>query len=1165
MSVQFVIGPSGSGKTYQILQRMKKEAMENPHGKYLVLVPEQFTLQTQKALVEGSSRHAILNIDVLSFVRLAYQILSVRGGVSNPVLEDSGKNMLVRKVMREKKDDLHVLGYGSSRMGMIEEVKSLLSEFGQYGIGQEQLQKMVSYAKEKGKTLLADKLEDMAVIKERFDEKLENRYMTSEGLFDALCHALDQDSLLGEKHLGNAVIFLDGFTGFTPSQYGLLKKIFQYGKKVYVSITAPLTFDCVKPLMEHDLFYMSSQTVKRVRILCTEAGVELDSPQYIGTKEDVLYRFRESQELAALERELFRYPYHVFSDEVKDIHIRELKDREEEVCICATTIRRLVRYEGYHYREIAVIVGDVPGYERYIRTIFQRNGIPFFMDQKKHIMDNPLSRMVLGIFRLLQSNFSREAVIDLLRCGLYPVEQSVVDDLENYILALGIRGQKRYEKEWDRHTRTEKDKDLSDINQVREQLYQDMQPFLSLAARKDATVEDYSRVLYEQLVKWNCYERLEERAKQFEQQGKPLLAREYHGVYPILSELLSHLVELLGQDQTNPQEYGELLEAGLSEGKVGLIPAGSELVMTGDLERTRLKDIKALFVLGVNDGVIPPSSSGDGGILNDLDRMKLMDVVELAPTNRAKRCSQQFYLYLNLTKPSRKLYLSYVCTDEDGKKATGSYLIGKIRKLYPKLVPEQGEKLMEIEPEYALKDNLGKELLYEKLREVRDSDHYKTDPGILFCWQKEPRSLEMLEHFMPAVFYQNKENRLTAAVAKLLYGTNLQNSVTRLEQYASCAFAHLLNYGLLLKEREEYTLGVPDLGTLFHGAIEHFSKMVKEENRSFASLSLESEDAVRNRMAEESVEAVTRDYRNGILNQSSRYAYMVKRLERLTKRTVWALCRQVAQGDMEPSDFEVRFTPYDQIEATDIAIGQDGKMGLVGVIDRIDQLERGDSCYLKVVDYKSGSKKFDLAQVYYGLELQLVVYLNAATEKLKKKKKHVAVIPAGIYYYHIDDPLLERLADEKELDAQRMKELKMTGLSQKSREILGMMDRAFSEEEDPVKSLVYPVETKKDGGFSAYSQVADTKEFQMLSRYVNEKIQEFAREMLSGEVSVAPYCYKGKTACDYCSYQGICRFDQKTGGNTYRNLAPLSGEQVWEKVREQEEKHEEEEAETWPK
>ncbi|MDD6208288.1 MAG: exodeoxyribonuclease V subunit gamma [Clostridiales bacterium] len=1164
MSVQFVIGPSGSGKTYQVLKRMKEEALKNPKEKYLVLVPEQFTLQTQKELVEGSSQHAILNIDVLSFVRLAYQILSVKGGLLAPVLEDSGKNMLVRKVMREKKEELHVLGYGSGRMGMIEEVKSLLSEFGQYGIGRETLEQMIAYAKEQGKTLLSDKLEDMAVIRTQFDEKLEKRYMTSEGLLDALCHAMDEDSLLGAKQLRDAVIFLDGFTGFTPSQYGLLKKIFQYGKKVYVSITAPLSFDCIKPLPEHDLFYMSSQTAKRIRILCQEAGADLDSPWYIGEKEDVFYRFRESRELAALERELFRYPYHVYSGEVKDIHIRELKDREEEVCICATTIRRLVRMEGYHYREIAVVAGDVAGYERYIRTIFMKNEIPFFLDQKKHIMDNPLSRMVLGIFKLLQSNFSRESVIDFLRCGLYPVEQSTVDDLENYILALGIRGQKWYEKEWDRHTSTEKEKDLSDINQVRKQLFEDMEPFLSLA-KNGGTVEAYSRVLYEQLVTWNCCQTLNERAEQFEKQGEPLLAREYQAVYQILMDLLSHLVEILGSDTTNPQEYGELLEAGLSEGKVGLIPEGSDLVMAGDLERTRLKDIKALFVLGVNDGVIPPSSSGDGGILSDLDRIKLMDVVELAPTNRAKRCSQQFYLYLNLTKPSRKLYLSYVCTDEDGKKISSSYLIGKIRKLYPGLSIEYGEKLMEEEPEYALKENLGRELLYEKLRGVRNSDQYKTDPGILLCWQKEPDYEEMLEFFLSAVFYQNKENHLTGTVAKLLYGTNLKTHVTRLEQYASCAFAHLLNYGLMLKEREEFTLGVPDLGTLFHGAIEHFSRMVKEQNRTFKSLSLESEDAVRNRLAEESVEAVTRDYRNGILNQSSRYAYMVKRLERLTKRTVWALCRQVAAGEMEPVDFEVRFTPYDQIEATDVAVGPDGTMGLSGVIDRIDQYEKDDKCYLKVVDYKSGNKTFDLAQVYYGLELQLVVYLNAATQKLQKKKKTTTVIPAGIYYYHIDDPLLEKLASKEELDTERMKELKMTGLSQRSREILGMMDRAFSEGEDPVKSLVYPVETKKDGNYSAYSQVADTKEFQMLSQYVNEKIQEFGREILSGEASVAPYCYKGKTACDYCSYQGICRFDKKAGGNAYRNLAPLTRDEVWEKVRGQEENHEEKEEGTWQK
>ncbi|MBS1457191.1 MAG: ATP-dependent helicase, partial [Clostridium sp.] len=729
----------------------------------------------------------------------------------------------------------------------------------------------------------------------------------------------------------------------------------------------------------------------------------------------------------------------------------------------------------------------------------------------------------------------------------------MTDRLENYVRALGIRGWKRWESQWEKPCRGSEKLNLKELNAYRQWILEPLRPLREAFKEEGATIGSVTAALREYLERMGLRGKLEDYSGFFRERGNPgdeNLAREYSQVYDRVLELLGRLEGLLGAEKTDMKNYSQILDAGFGEIKVGVIPATIDQVMVGDITRSRLEDVKVLFFVGVNEGTVPQRKSG-ASLLTDRDRAVFKEFnMELAPTAREDGCIQKFYLYLMMAKPSRRLVLTYAGMSSEGKSQRPSSLIGEVQKLFPG-IPVLDEGLVDW-PVRTVRD--GRERLIDGLRKLREEKEGETAKAPEGRDAEENAFMELYRYFycsdghrekvkqlVDAAFYSYEERGIGRAAARALYGQSLQGSVTRLEQFASCAYAHFLKYGLELMERQEYELAAVDMGNLFHQSIDRCFAVMKERKQDWRGLTEEG----RKQLVKECVARVTKEYGNTIMASSARNAYLAGRVERITDRTIWALAEQVKKGDFEPTGFEVSFSAIDNLKAMRIRLSEDEELMLRGRIDRMDLCEDGEHVYVKIIDYKSGTTAFDLAALYYGLQLQLVVYMDAAVEMEERNHPDKEVVPAGIFYYHINDPLADRQEGMtvEEIEKQILRQLRMDGLVNSELDIISHLDKDIQKESD-----VIPVAIKDGYVQESRSSVASTRRFEDLRRFVNHKLREAGQDILKGNIDLKPYKQTARTACDYCPYHAVCGFDTKTAGYGYRRLAGLKPEDIWAQI-----------------
>ncbi len=1135
MALQLILGGSGSGKTTYLYDEVIRLSMEHPQEQYFLIVPEQFTMQTQKDIVTRHPNHGTMNIDIVSFARLAYRIFEELAVEQLSVLDDMGKSMVLRKVAAAQKRQLVLFGGQLSKPGFVGQLKSMLSEFYQYGITPEALREMAPSARS---PLLRQKLEDLALVEQSFQEYIEGHYITTEQVLDVLCRLIPESGLIR-----NSVIALDGYTGFTPVQYRLTELFLVYAKQVYVTVTADETAGIYGKMGIQNLFYMSRQMAVRLSEIAEKNQVKKLRDIMLGEQKN--RRFARRPELAWLEQNLFRYGTDsAYTGEATDsIVFFQASNPSGEVSHIVHEIQRLVQEGKARYREIAVITGDLPGYGKEITHQFTQNQIPHFMDDKKNVLDNCLVELIRASLEAVRQDFSYESVMRYLRTGLVSQERTMVDRLENYILAMGIRGGKRFRETWERTYRGAGDLNVTEVNAFKDRVLAPLFAMQERFRQADLTIAGMTEAVLTLLADCRAEEQLESYQEYFTKIGEHRLAKEYGQVYGLVTELLKRLSDLLGEERVSRKEYLEILDAGFAELKVGVIPAVADRVVVGDITRTRLAHIRVLFFAGVNDGIVPARKER-GSLLSDRDRDFLGEHhLELAPTAREESFQQRFYLYLMMTKPSKQLILSWCRTGADGKSRRPSFLIGELRAMFPNAALTDQET--QADPEiYSVAE--AKQRLSAKLGQYRDGQLEQDEENAqfleLYRWFASSKdNQEILRRFMDAAFFVYEQQGISHAVAKALYGEILSGSVTRLEQYAACAYSHFLRYGLELLERKRFELASSDIGTLFHESIDLCFRRVKEKQYDWHTMTNETRDM----LVEECVAAVTENYGNTILGSSARNRYLAQRVEQITKRTVWALQQQIKKGDFIPAGFEVSFSAADNLSAMKIALSESEALHLRGRIDRMDVCEDGGKVYVKIIDYKSGSTSFDLLALYYGLQLQLVVYMDAVTEMAQHHYPDKEVVPAGILYYNIADPLAEKKGqpDPEKIDAEILKKLRMNGLVNSELKVVRHLDRTIEKESDVIPVVL------KDGEVQAgRSSVANRERFARLSQFVHRKLKEAGQEILDGEIGVAPYKNGQRTACDYCPYHAVCGFDRKTSGYEFNRWKNRKTEEIWEEI-----------------
>lgn len=1160
MSLQFYFGPSGAGKSRQLHMDMLKLADEHPEKNILFLVPDQFTMQTQFDLVNASSKKGIRNIDVLSFGRLSHRIFEETGMQKKPVLDDTGKSLVIRKVASSISGELPMIGPNLHRIGYIHEVKSAISEFMQYGLSPKEVSGLAEYAK--GRGALSHKLKDLQKLYDAFLNYIKDSFITTEETLDLLTQAVERSAIIKDS-----VVVFDGFTGFTPIQNRLIQKLMVLTEKVIVSVTIDGSEDPFLMTGEQTLFYLSKKTVHDLCKLAADARIKREEDVFLSP--EAVPRFQDGGQLAHLEKHLFRYPMKPYDKETAKaddaIRIWEAANPAQEAKQVCMEIKELVLSGQYAYRDIAVVAGDLGTYADYLQREGSRYDIPMFMDMTRGLLLNPFIEFIRSGLNILLSNFSYEAVFHYLRSGLVDISREEADLLENYVLYMGLKGKRKWQEAFTRLPQAEDDEKqmllLAKLNEIREKLMEQLSPMLT----KKQTAGEHVRGLYDFIVSARIQEKLAVYESRFKEKGDFDKAKEYAQIYRLVMELLEQIEGLLSKEEMTLQEFADILDAGFGEIEIGIIPGGIDRVVVGDMERTRLKQVKVLFFIGVNDGNIPKSSA-KGGIISDIDREFLQaSEYELAPTPRQQMYIQRLYLYMNMTKPSEKLLLSYSAVNSEGKSIRPSYLIEMMKKLFPDVkvtapgqvsthgqVNAQGQVTVPGQYEALTSQIVGEKdgvmVLAEALRDYREGGKSKLDPsllsGILAVYQEKELYAPLADKLCDAAFMKYTHSPLSKAIASAIYGRMLENSVSRLEKFASCAYAHFLQYGLRLREREEYLFEPVDLGNIYHGVLELFSAKLEEKNYTWFDFPREEAEV----LLKEALESCAVSYGETILYSSARYEYMLDRIYRILERTVFTLQSQLKAGAFQPAHFELSFSRADNLEAVNITLSEEEKMKLRGRIDRVDVCEDDEHVYVKVIDYKSGDKQFDLAALYYGLQLQLVVYMNVATQLEKKKHPDKEVVPAALLYYHVQDPMIEAQTEltPEEINAGLQEKLRMTGIVSEKEPVADLLDREFTE-----KSMVIPVKRKKDGSFDASSRVISEADYQLVSGFVNHKIKEIGRDILKGSIEINPYEYGGRSACTYCDFKSVCGYDEKVPGYRSRILSKEKDDDVLLKMSEE--------------
>ncbi len=1138
MSLQFVVGNAGSGKSTYLFQYVIEEAMAHPKENYLVVVPEQFTLHTQKQLVAMHPGHSIMNIDVLSFERMAYRVFDELGTDTQAVLEETGKHLLLRKIAQEKRDEFSVLHNTINRPGTIAQVKSLISELMQYDISPEDFEEIVHEpGMQRG---FSDKAQDILLLYKEYKERLRGHYITGEEVLQKLMEVAEES-----KILSGATVVFDGYTGFTPIQNQFLQMLLTLAKKVMVTVTIDSAEPLIEEPKEQELFAMSKKMTSRLIRMARQVGVEIDDA--ISMAGNVHKRFVSGGYLEHLEQNLFRPGAKPYLGQPSDqMEFFSFMSPRQELTWVACEIERQIREEGLSYKDFAVVCANMDSYAYLVPGIFEKLHIPYFLDEKTSVVFHPFIEAVKGLFNMLEEGFSYESVMRFLRTGMTDLSLEEVDVLDNYLLAAKIRGYKKYTEVFTFMPRGYEAEGLVRVNDIRQCFIAPFTQFLSNFSGKSGAVVDMSKALYEWMLCYELEEKLAEKASAFEAVGEEAKAREYQQIYGVVMDLLDKLVAIFGEEELSFTEYAELLATGFESVCIGVIPPGNDRVLIGDIERSRLDDVKVLYLIGACDGAIPKTADG-GGMLSQQERMRLKEAdYELAPTDREKAFMQRFYLYFVMTQPSNKLSISYARVDKDGKAMRRSYIFSTLEYLFPEITLQLVEELPI--SHQLLSAELGEEYLVETLRRYVEGEEVGEEFISVLRYMYENRP-ELLNQYVDSAYFQYKSDPLSQAAIDAVYGSELKESVSRLEQYARCAYAYFMKYGLGIQPREEYDFASVDVGNLYHNALEYYSKKLsasKEQN--WYTISEEG-------MHELLQEAILDTYQTMTKTQvmtEARERYLLRRMEQTLSQTVWALTEQVRKGSFIPTDFEVDFRQVGELSALQYELDEMHSLSLRGKIDRVDLWENDQRVYVKIVDYKSGDKDLDFDQLYHGLQVQLVLYMEATMEGLKNKYPDKEVLPGAMFYYHVDRPLIDGgVSGQEAKEEALLKMLRMKGVLNRDDAVINAMDHGLAG-----ASKVIPVKLKTDGNPDANSKVLSQEDFSIMGDYVRMMMLENGQRMIQGDISPTPCKLGAKTGCDYCEYHGICGFDPKLPGFAYRKLKERKNrEEIIQLMKEDIEKH----------
>ncbi|WP_019376201.1 helicase-exonuclease AddAB subunit AddB [Virgibacillus halodenitrificans] len=1157
MGLRFLLGRAGTGKSGRTMDEIKEKLLDQPNGTSIFyIVPDQMTFQQESSLFHDKDIVGSIRAQVVSFSRLAWRILQETGGGTKQFISSVGVQMMLRKIIEEKTDDWRVFQKAMEKQGFLSQLEKMITEFKRYNISPEALQSQMKEIegyvhKESGEEALISKLDDLAYIYEKLMIALQNKYIDSEDQLQLLADKISESSLLED-----AEVYLDGFHRFTPNELVVVEALLKKSK----SVTIALTVDGVETeASELDLFYQTVETYHQIQQIAIENQIPLEETVQLDPANG---RFSNRPYFAHLEQYFDVRPAPQFDGETP-IRIAEAVHPRAEVEGVAQEVIRLVREENYRFRDLAVFIRQTDTYHDLIATIFEDYDIPVFIDEKRTMLNHSLIEFIRSVLDIVEGNWRYDAIFRVLKTGFipvtdkeYPLTADAIDELENYVLEYGIRSRNRWlgDEEWvfqrfrgfDQATQTDTEKEIQKrINRYRKQVVSALAPF-DEDMRRVSTIRELCERTYLLLEELNVPNRLEQMRELFDERSEIEKGREQEQVWNAVIQLFDEMVEMAGEETMTLTTFRSTLDAGFETLKFAHVPPSIDHVIVGTIDRSRISGIKCSFLLGVNEGVWPMKPSGDG-MINEQERELLAGHgLRLAETSKRQLLDDWFYMYIAFTSAKDKLWVSYPLSDEEGKSKMPSQLIKRVEDLFPicceHLLLQDPDELVEAD-RFITTPTKTRSALTAQL--ARNRKGYPVKPiwwHVLNWYITHHDRYSTTYNVLQSLFYENKPINLDTETVEKLYPKQVKASVSRLETYYRCSYQHFAKYSLGLDERKTYKLDAPDIGQLFHEALKTITEWVQQEGRNFAQLTKNDTDGY----ARKAVTNLAPILQHQILHSSNRYKYIQQKLQEVIARAAYILSEQARQSNFSPVGLELGFGTDQKLPPLTLPLPNGYELMLRGRIDRIDQAINNESLFLRIIDYKSSSKGLNLLEVYYGLALQMLTYLDVVLTH-SETWLGVKATPAGVLYFHVHNPMIsgdQKLPEDK-IEEEIFKKYKMQGLLLSDEDIVKMMDNSL----ESGTSTIVPAGVKKNGGFYSSSKIADEDTFTSLQTHIHQLMMQAGIDMTAGGVHLNPYQHKQQIACTYCPFHAVCQFDPLLEDNNYRKLTEMKEETILEKIR----------------
>lgn len=1109
MNLKLITGRASTGKTTYIYNEIR-EKLKDSEQNIFYIVPEQMTYSSEFDFINQIDEDGLLNMQVTSFKKLEYMVFDEVGGLKLNEINDYGKIMLLKQICDNNADTLKVYRKAIYKEGFLKEFNSFIKELKTNNINATILEKID--LNKINNELLKRKLHDIINIYNKMEDLTKDNFFDNEDKTNYFIESIYKSNIIK-----NSYIYIDNFENFSGQRLKIIEKLIQFSKGVCLAVN--IDNKCIPNLISVDdweIFKVTYDMYFSVFNIAKELNANIENismeKSYINNKE-----------IKFLDDNLFKLNVSKYNNEIKNINIYNSINSYTEVVDVCSKIISLVRDEGFRYKDIAVVTAGIEFYETNIKKVFTQYDIPYFMDTKKDIMSNPFVKFIISILDMFNYNFKHNSVFEYFKSGFSDLDYNEVDKLENFSLQYGIEGNKWFRKF------TYKNDNVDYYEQLRKKFASKFSKYRK-SFKELKTSEDITVFLYNMFREHKIQESISKKVDEFRNCRLYELSYINTQVWNVIINVFEQIILTSNDIEINTVQYKKILESGLSEIKLGIIPPSLDKVVVGDLDRAFINKYKAIFLIGANENILL-SYINNTGLLIDEEKEVLKTIgLPLLNTSTYNNFKDKHILYKVLTKATDYLYLSYAAGTVDGKALQPNIYIDKLKDIFP-LLEEKSDLSYKEDINLVMNKKATLEILIEKIREYIEGKEISDLWKDVYKWYYD-NSKDLIYIVNNGIDYKNVVENVKDTDIDKLYGNHLSMSVSKLENYSACPFKFFMDFGIKPVPRKELKVEYYDIGNIFHECIERFTKKIINKKIIIKEI---SEDNIIKEI-DNSLEEVFKQNKsdNIALEYNERNKYIKYKIQRLLERTAVTMINQLKKGNFEPKETE--FHIKKKIKDIEKEIYLDGR------IDRIDTYVEEGKTYINIIDYKSSNKEVELSDVVNGLQLQLFVYLSSLINSDVKIDNLIPKI-GGVFYFNIDDPLIN--ADENyknNYNEDIMKKLSLKGYVIEDMNIIKNIDEDI---EDNKSSNIIPVALKKDNSFKKTSKSMDEKEYKLVLNKVDEVSKEITQKIIDGNIIINPYKKdNGSCPCDYCEYKTICQFDESIDGNNYRNIKKSNKETI---------------------